>query len=57
MQQDQIQDKLTAIKVFGIDGAKERREFHYKKCLENLSKMENAEFLLEFVKKLYERTK
>ncbi len=54
---DQIQDKLTAIKVFGIDGAKERREFHYKKCLENLSKMENAEFLLEFVKKLYERTK
>ena len=54
---DQIQDKLTAIKVFGLDGAKQRREFYYKKCLDCLSKIENADFLLNFVKKLYERTK
>ena len=54
---DQAQDKLTAIKVFGLDGAKERREYHYKKCLESLDKMEKVDFLLDFVKKLYERTK
>ena len=54
---DQIQDKLTAIKVFGLKGAKERREFHYKKCLEILNKLEKADFLFDFVKKLYERTK
>lgn len=54
---DKIQDKLTAIKVFGLEGAKELREFHYNKCLEILSKIENAEFLFNFVKKLYERTK
>ena len=54
---DQIQDKLTAIKVFGLDGAKQQRELHYKKCLEILKKIENADFLFNFVKKLYERTK
>ena len=54
---DQIQDKLTAIKVFGIDGAKERREYHYNKCLKILDKIDNAEFLINFVKILYERTK
>ena len=54
---DQIQDKLTAIKVFGVDGAKERRELHYNKCIDALNKIENADFLVKFVKKLYERTK
>ncbi|MBE7081048.1 MAG: polyprenyl synthetase family protein [Clostridiales bacterium] len=54
---DQVQDKLTAIKVFGLEGAKERREYHYNKCLACLDKMQNADFLYQFVKKLYERTK
>ena len=54
---DQAQDKLTAIKVFGINGAKERKEFHYNKCLQCLDKIENSDFLLDFVKKLYVRTK
>lgn len=54
---DQVQDKLTAIKVCGIDGAKERREYHYKKCLEILEKIDNSDFLFDFVKILYERTK
>ena len=54
---DQAQDKLTAIKVFGLEGAKKRRELHYKKCLDILSKIENADFLYDFTQKLYERTK
>ena len=54
---DQAQDKLTAIKVFGLDGAKKQREFHYKKCLDILSEIENADFLFDFTQKLYERTK
>ncbi len=54
---DQAQDKLTAIKVFGLDGAKERKEYFYKKCISCLSQIKNADFLFDFVKKLYERTK
>ncbi len=54
---DQAQDKLTAIKVFGLEGAKKLREFHYNKCLDILSKLENADFLYDFTQKLYERTK
>ncbi len=57
VKKDQAQDKLTAIKVFGLDGAKAQREFHYKKCLDILSKIENADFLFDFTQKLYERTK
>ena len=40
---DVLEDKLTSIKVFSLNGAKEKREFHYKKCLEQLDKIENSE--------------
>ncbi len=54
---DLMEDKLTSIKVFGLDGAKDRKEFHYKKCLEQLDKIENSQFLREFSKIMFERTK
>ena len=54
---DIIEDKLTSIKVFTLNGAKERREFHYKKCLEQLNKIKNSNFLRIFCKNMFERTK
>ncbi len=54
---DEIQDKLTSIKVFGFDGALSRLQYHFDKCLNILKEFENNEFLLEFTKKMFERTK
>lgn len=54
---DKDSDKLSAIKVFGLDGAKERKSFHYNKCIDCLIKIENNEFLLALTKNMYERTK
>ena len=54
---DENSDKLSAIKVFGIDGAKERKALHYSKCIEQLNKINNNKFLLELTKSMFERTK
>lgn len=54
---DKDSDKLSAIKVFGLDGAKARKLFHYNKCVDCLNKIDNNEFLLALTKNLYERTK
>jgi geranylgeranyl diphosphate synthase type II len=50
-------DKLTSIKVFGIDGAKERLNYHYLECLKILDKINANSFLEEFTKKMYVRKK
>ena len=54
---DLKEDKLTSIKVFGLDGAKQMREYHYLECLKQLKNIENCDFLMQFCKKMYERTK
>ena len=54
---DQAQDKLTSIKILGLEGAKEKLEYHYNKCLNVLNSFENNQFLLDFTKKMFERTK
>ena len=54
---DQNSDKLSAIKVFGLDGAKQRKLFHFNKCVDCLKAIENNEFLLALTKNMYERTK
>lgn len=51
------EDKLTSIKVFGLKGAKERKEYHYNKCKEILEEIDNSNFLKELCKKMYERIK
>ena len=56
-QKDKKLDKLTAIKVFGFDGAKERLNMHYLQCKGLLSGIPNSEFLSEFVDNLYKRNK
>ena len=54
---DLEEDKLTSIKVFGLDGAKQMREHHYLECIKQLSDIKNCDFLTQFCKKMYERTK
>ena len=38
-------DKLTSIKVFGLDGARKKAEYHYNSGKMVLSKIKNSEFL------------
>lgn len=52
---DKEANKLTSIKVFGLEGAKEKAREHYLKCLAAVSKTEKFEFLAKFAQKLYER--
>ena len=42
------QNKLTAIKLFGLDGAKKRATMHYNKCVCLLNQIPNNQFLLKF---------
>ena len=44
---DKEENKLTSIKVFGIDGVRERIKYHHGKCNEILSKIDNSGFLIE----------
>ena len=50
-------DKLTSIKVFGLNGAKDRLNHHYLECLKILGKINANSFLEEFTKKMYVRKK
>ncbi len=54
---DADSDKLSAIKVFGLEGAKQRKIFHYNECIKHLNKIENNKFLLALTQNMYERTK
>ena len=54
---DKEADKLTAIKIFGLDGAKERAKHHYNECVACLNRIPNSEFLLAFTDKIYKRKK
>lgn len=49
--------KLTSVKIFGLNGAKERAKYHYEQCRVALSKIDNNEFLSEFTDLMYERKK
>lgn len=48
-------DKLTSIKVLGLEGAKLRAKEHYEKALKSLESIENNDFLIELTKMLYTR--
>jgi geranylgeranyl diphosphate synthase type II len=52
---DKESDKLTSIKIFGLDGAKLKKKEHYDSCIKALEGIDNNEFLLEFAKIIYER--
>lgn len=54
---DVAEDKLTAIKVYGLNGAKNKNKILYNKCIELLKKINGSEFLQEFTTKIYTRNK
>ena len=54
---DAIEDKLTSIKIFGIDGAKEKLKFHYETCIKLLTEMNASRFLFDFTNSMYQRKK
>ena len=52
---DQKVDKLTSVKIYGLQGAKDKAKIHFDKTISAISKMPNNEFLIAFAKKLFER--
>lgn len=50
-------NKLTAVKLLGLDGAKQRATFHYNKCKDLISNINSNWFLSEFTDKIYKRKK
>jgi geranylgeranyl diphosphate synthase type II len=54
---DSAVDKLTSVKLFGLNGAKERADLHYERCINALSTLLNNEFLLLLTKKMHNRKK
>lgn len=54
---DVAEDKLTAIKVYGLDGAKKKNKCLYSHCIELLNEIDGSEFLKDFTTKIYTRNK
>lgn len=52
---DEKAGKLTAVKILGESGAKERAKTHYNRAKSVLAKIENSDFLSEFTDKVYKR--
>jgi len=50
-------DKLTSIKVFGVNGVKERIKYHHGKCKELLATINASEFLTQLVDAMAVRKK
>ncbi len=48
-------DKLTSVKIFGLEGTKIKAKKYYDACIENLSKIENNEFLIQLTNFVYNR--
>lgn len=54
---DDAENKLTSIKAFGLDGAKEKAFLHYSKAKKIIEKIDGTGFLTEFTDKIYNRNK
>ena len=52
---DDAENKLTSIKIFGLNGAKELAEKHYLSAKKIIEKIDGVGFLTEFTDKLYLR--
>lgn len=52
---DEEQNKLTAIKVFGLNGAKKQCEFHFNSAINSLKNIPNNDFLIQFTNYIYQR--
>ncbi len=54
---DLTQDKLTSIKIYGVDGAKDKLTALHNKSIEIVSKLPNNQFILSLLDNLYLRNK
>lgn len=54
---DKKEDKLTSIKLFGVDGARKQAETYAKSAISLLRSVGNSAFLEEFIEKLLHREK
>lgn len=54
---DLIEDKLTSVKVFGLQGAKITAQKYYNNTLDSVKNLNKNEFFVEFAKMLYDRKK
>ena len=54
---DKESNKFTSIKVFGLEGAKQKAKEHYLICKNLLNQIPNSEFLSIFTDKIYSRKK
>lgn len=52
---DDTEDKLTAVKIFGLDGAKERAKTHYEHAKSIIEKIDTVGFLTAFTDKMFTR--
>lgn len=52
---DKEADKLTSVKVFGVEGARLRAKSHYERCKKILDEIPDSEFLKGFTDKMYLR--
>ncbi len=52
---DDAENKLTSIKVFGAEGAKDKAKEHYLKAKNIIQKIDTTGFLTEFTDKMYLR--
>ena len=50
-------DKLTSVKIFGLDGAKNRNTYHYNECINLIKNIKNNEFFVHFTNSMYKRKK
>lgn len=55
VKKDEKSDKLTCVKLWGLDGAKKKAKGHYDKCISLLNRAENSWFLIKYTDKIYLR--
>jgi geranylgeranyl diphosphate synthase type II len=52
---DEQADKLTSIKIYGIDGAKQKAQEYFANALQSIKKLEKNDFFVEFANMLNKR--
>ena len=52
---DDAENKLTSIKIFGVEGAKSKAKEHYLKAKSIIKELDSTGFLTQFTDKMYER--
>lgn len=52
---DKDQNKLTAVKLYGLEKSKEKVDFYFNSIINLLKEIPNSEFLCQFVYKIYAR--